>query len=388
MNIVSVFDPSVRTSGTFSAAFPQGNGRMLVMNESLVNIMLSWDGNTTYVPAGDRRFYCINASSTVVSWSQQSILPGNASNTPNQILVESYAPGEKIVETYPAPLVRSTTVGNTISTAGGGATFIIDDNRAIGAQTIEATAAGDPGSGVTLTNTGVLTLGNATHHGSISSDNQAFKTDGSGNVTLNTISTGVANQGVEFVNQGLQFDYEGNGNQLYTDSIGPQNAAYDMATALHYPDGLGALHLGLFVNAFGTSLEKGLSINAGINQAAAGATGSVSLFQPFLGYGFLLVYVTWLGLTTTGNLDITLNVPFANTAYFLVGETQGGTINFLSSGAARTCSVQATMSATGGTQSGQTNIKSWVNGQVRGGFDKIRFNFGSSANGIMFALGN
>src|SRR6266516_3031107 len=63
-------------------------------------------------------------------------------------------------------------------------TTLVNDGSTAGTQIVESTPACDAGSAVSLLNTGVLVLCNATHPGSISSDNGAFATDGAGNITI------------------------------------------------------------------------------------------------------------------------------------------------------------------------------------------------------------
>jgi hypothetical protein len=110
----------------------------------------------------------------------------NASESPSFILgVVGWGPGEL---TQPAnqsiPLLSN--IGNTVHVMGSGlsATNIINDGNPAGTQIIESTASGDANSAVTLNNIGNLVLGNATHPGSISSDNGGVTTDGNSNLTV------------------------------------------------------------------------------------------------------------------------------------------------------------------------------------------------------------
>lgn len=73
-----------------------------------------------------------------------------------------------------------------MSTAGS----IVNDGSPATTQIIESTVSGDGSSAVTLTNDGVFVNGNASHPGSFSSDGGLFTTDGSGNVTCSTLTTG------------------------------------------------------------------------------------------------------------------------------------------------------------------------------------------------------
>jgi hypothetical protein len=68
---------------------------------------------------------------------------------------------------YPISLPRTINTGNTVATTGGTATAIQNDNNAAGTSIIEATVTGDGSSAVSLTNDAVMTLGDATHKGSL-----------------------------------------------------------------------------------------------------------------------------------------------------------------------------------------------------------------------------
>jgi hypothetical protein len=69
---------------------------------------------------------------------------------------------------YPISLPRVTNTGNTVNTTGmSGTTFIQNDNNVAGTSIIEATVIGDGSSAVTLTNDAIMTLGDATHKGSL-----------------------------------------------------------------------------------------------------------------------------------------------------------------------------------------------------------------------------
>lgn len=70
------------------------------------------------------------------------------------------------------------------------ASNIINDTSPIGTQILEATVTGDGTSAVSVKNDGTFKLGNSVHHGSISSDNVQFRTDGSGNVTAQNVTAG------------------------------------------------------------------------------------------------------------------------------------------------------------------------------------------------------
>src|SRR5438105_4444506 len=113
MNIVTSFNPASPTSGTFNVVFPGNKGKMLVYNESNINLQLTFSNNyTTYVPAWTAMLYCLNGlPSPVVSWKQYSQLTSSGAPI-SQIIVETFEPNEPVPGTYPAALVRQTNIGN------------------------------------------------------------------------------------------------------------------------------------------------------------------------------------------------------------------------------------------------------------------------------------
>ncbi len=124
----------------------------------------------------------------VLDTGKMSILPVNNVGVAGTgiINVTAYFVTDKVPPgTFPVA-IPTQIVSAKVSTV----TILINDGSAAGTQIVESTPAGDASSAVSLLNTGVLVLGNATHKGSISSDNGAFKTDGSGNVTSTSETTG------------------------------------------------------------------------------------------------------------------------------------------------------------------------------------------------------
>jgi hypothetical protein len=117
MRIVAIFDPTNPAAAfatSFNTAFANKTGRIVVHNESNLNIKLGWNSFTTYCPAWTSMLYCIQAPTTAVAWSVISTI--TAVNVPiSQVLVEAYDPGEVIVGTYPSPISRMTVHGNSVN---------------------------------------------------------------------------------------------------------------------------------------------------------------------------------------------------------------------------------------------------------------------------------
>ncbi len=167
MQIVATFDPSVTTPNTFSVPQSSASGKMVVWNESNISIQLNFqNGDTTYVPAWTARMFCGNYGGSTVTWSQHSTL---ASSGPplSQVVVETFASNESIPGTFPATLSRQSNIGNVVNTVGGTATAVQNDGNIAPTTIVESTVSGDAGSSVTLTNSGVLTLGSAARSGTI-----------------------------------------------------------------------------------------------------------------------------------------------------------------------------------------------------------------------------
>jgi len=112
MRIVASFDPGAATSGSFNAQFSNSQGRIVVYNESAINLALSWSGFQTYCPAWTAMLYCIQTPKALVTWTQISQLT-TAPGPIRQVTVEAFDNNEPILGTYPAQLGRQTTVVNS-----------------------------------------------------------------------------------------------------------------------------------------------------------------------------------------------------------------------------------------------------------------------------------
>lgn len=181
MEIVARFDPSASPSGTIPIPLSNGIGIMIVWNESNWMMDISFpNGDTDLAPAWTASIFALTGPAGQITWSQDTQLVSNSPPS-SKVWVVMYGPGESIPGTYPLALVRQTTLGNVVP-LNTAANAITNDGSIAGTQIIEATPQGDISSAVLMKNDGTLVLGNGTHKGSISSDNNLFHTDGSGNV--------------------------------------------------------------------------------------------------------------------------------------------------------------------------------------------------------------
>jgi hypothetical protein len=144
------------------------------------------------------------------------------------------------------------------------------------------------------------------------------------------------------------------------------------------------------LNSTGLNLTNALS-NISVDLVASvlaingDTSGSVQLYQYIQG----TVKKTLIQYTNLKNsVALLLALPMAYTvgAFFQVGETQGQSINFKNGSNIVTCSVQNTIAAAGGTQSPETSINAWSQGQVRGAFGTVALLFTASAAGGFILL--
>lgn len=175
MRYVGAFTPQVAPTGTFNLT--TARGKVKFSNESCQNLLITFaDGSSDKVPAGFEYLFCITQSGTSITYKTLSSL-----NIPciDAVDVTIYDPGEEVPGTYPAPLVRQTIVGNSINLATS-TTNLVNDGNPAGTQIIEATVSGDGSSAVSVTNDGVVALGNALRPGKLIINNN-------GEVDTNTV---------------------------------------------------------------------------------------------------------------------------------------------------------------------------------------------------------
>lgn len=186
MNIAAIFDPATSASDTFTVPQSSANGKMVVYNESNISLQFTFQsGATAYVPAWTAMLFHGPFGNVNVAWQQQTVLTGGGSAPLSQVVVETYACNEPLPGTFPAPLVRQTNIGNSVPLSTS-ATSISNDGNSANTSIIESTVSGDSGSAVSISNNGVVAIGTTANPGSItvkgtlSTDNGAFTTDGTG----------------------------------------------------------------------------------------------------------------------------------------------------------------------------------------------------------------
>src|SRR6266700_102829 len=167
MQVIPSFDPAATTSGQISVSAPNAGSKILLYNLSLVTIQLNFDnGSTALLHAGEANYWTLDGTVPQIEWTQYNVL--NSVQSPSSVVTGViYGPNERVEGTYPMSLVYSTNIGNPtgVNTNVAGSNQVTNDGNAPGTIFIESTPAGDPASAVTLTNDGILIIGNATDAG-------------------------------------------------------------------------------------------------------------------------------------------------------------------------------------------------------------------------------
>ncbi len=182
MRIVDRFDPATEISTTFKAGFSNGQGRIIVFNQSPQNLDISWDSYTTYCPAWTAMLYCISSSNVNLNWVIQSSLDSSAPPI-SQVTILALDANEPAPGTFPYAINHQLSLGNSVPLSTS-ATSIANDGNAISTPILESTVSGDASSCVRMSNDGVFAIGTAAHPGSVSFDDGLIFSDGSGGFSL------------------------------------------------------------------------------------------------------------------------------------------------------------------------------------------------------------
>jgi hypothetical protein len=115
-DLLPSFDPSAKTTDTFTPNLSNGIGKIVVTNESDWALTLKLpDGSNVLAPAWTAQIYHLNGPAGKVTWTQNMQL--TLSGAPiSQVFVEVYKDSEAVPGVYPLALVRQTSVGNTVTT--------------------------------------------------------------------------------------------------------------------------------------------------------------------------------------------------------------------------------------------------------------------------------
>lgn len=303
-------------------------------------------------------------------------------------LIDTFGINERPNGTYPMSLPRSMT------TQGAAVGSIVNDQAQVGTQIVEATPTGDSVSAVVLTNAGVLTLGNSNHHGSISSDNGSFTTDGSGNVGFTSLKSQVAGENIAIFNDTGTFDAYGNACDVV--SWGPLLTKAGLAMGFSYSVGNGVTKgLPFYVSQFVCSIFQQVAIQANQVTLNGSTAGQFFIQQPIAGTDLNVMICTFSSFRNNGGSTqfATPLRPMANRSFLITFDFPSAGANFKTGGSAGSnvnVKLITTLSSTGGTSTTVTTVHGFSFGVIDGAFDTIAFPSGDAANisSIMLIIGN
>lgn len=234
MKLITQFDPSTNTSGTIDTKGVNANEQLMLYNDSIFGLQLLFpDGSIDIIPAQWNKDFIIDSvPMDKVTWSIYNQLNLGGTLPPiSEVYGTIYEPGEHVARVN-ASMQRNVVAGipQGVNIVSGTATAVQNDGKTVNTQFIESTVAAEGTSAVTVTNNGIMTLGNASHNGAIfingngselsiqgffSSDNGNIVTNGAGQVQLKSIAfaqgtfsrlsifTGTSAAGKVTVNHGL-----------------------------------------------------------------------------------------------------------------------------------------------------------------------------------------
>lgn len=425
MQVVATFDPTSATSDDFNTNFSKNQGRIVVWNESPVNLYLSWGSNNkAYVGAWTARLFRIVASSVLVTWTQQSVL--NTSGSPaSQVVVEAYQDSEQILGTFPASLVRQTNVGNSITVNSGGLTVaqeLQNDSSPLATTIIESTPSGESGSFLLAKNDGTFQIYAFSNNvktllfdvfagGPSSSAEITLPTvlgdtpDASGYTTRFGIGLhGTTDVGIESVaytviggQSGLilkQNNYYNGTNHLFVAA----NPAYqfDMGGSLSGIGGSVSVRTNTNSPSAGGVITWGAwtAIDFGLNPVVTNgrSAGSVTVYQWMRGPVKMTMIVMQGYEAGASAQKVALPSPYTFAASIRtgrIGTSGNGGMSLLSSNVAQTINVVTALATGGGSTTGETVIYQHSIGECPVGFDTLEFlaNTSSAKNCITLIEG-
>lgn len=138
--------------------------------------------------------------------------------------------------------------------------------------------------------------------------------------------------------------------------------------------GISAAFLGNIENWI-TQVDNTTSVSV-----SGSVSGTATLYQFLQGVvkGAIVVLSNY---KSSGSQTLALPVAFSTTSYWWTTDFQSGKIEALLSGSAQTFSVITALALGGGTESPQTFLESFSQGQCRSGFDTVRITSTSGGAG-------
>lgn len=235
-----------------------------VINESPYMLSLNFSGiGSVDFPAWHREDMSVGRGYTGQLSITPSDITGAGSTAPsNLVSVNGFLDGE-----LGQPM--SVALARLVHTVSNPATSVSNLNNPSGTPLVTSLVSGDTQTAVSLTNDGILVLGNSNHHGSISSDNGAVATDGNGNLTVSsTIKPFNINS------DQTKFQTDGSGNLNCVD-VTLNQMIFKLAGSLTGISAFGPYTVGTTGTAFAHNLGGTPTIVLCVIQGTAGGAGAL-----------------------------------------------------------------------------------------------------------------
>jgi hypothetical protein len=160
---MTTFDPSDTMQGmTFINNIQGYIGYLLIYNDSMITISISYQGYNRTVPAGMFLWLKIATEVDTFTWAQEQIFPNVGQAPSSAVIIEGADISEKeYVERLASPvaLPRITNVGNSVP-INTSSSSVVNDGNPPGTNVVEATPAAAGSSQLLLKNDGTGVLGN------------------------------------------------------------------------------------------------------------------------------------------------------------------------------------------------------------------------------------
>jgi hypothetical protein len=307
----------------FNPANISQNANLAIYNESGCGLLCSMQqsGTQFFVPAGGWGVSPISPNDSTCRFAVQYIISGAPVNS---LLATYYAPNEQVPQSY---TLGNSPIGGQVNVPGGISSQVINTGNPTGTTVLSGQPTGDSQAAVSITNDGIVSIGDALHGGSLAVvGTTTFGGRVQGNGTNNLqLDTGNVTRAITFNSAGVQkgfFDNVGltmNGNlnmaSGYVDTDFPINGHEIKATANN------TLFLGNTTAGFGVQLRTIGAVRFGVTDNGA-----------FLGSGTLSLLVGSLsriqiitGLTVNNGASQTFSHSLGAVPDAIISFSQGTT---------------------------------------------------------------
>ena len=381
-DLIKEFDPSAATSGSFVVNYlSNGIGKLVIWNDSAWSLDLTFpNGDSNIAPAWCAMIYELTGPAGSVLWAQDKQVNLTTPDLSN-VWVVAYRDNEILPGIFPIALTRQTKAGGG-SSAVTNPTSIKNDGNATATQYIESTVASESFSASSLSNDGVMTLGNDLHNGSLSFTSTAA------NITqMQGEVTGDSQEGWTLTSDGVMTLGNGIGRigKLF---LTGNNSALSVQGGANFANSNIAISAGgqLSVgNVADVILNAILECNVASTNVVGSASGSATLFVPIWGSALKIVIITFNAYQSVNPISFALPGSMS-WGMFIAGNYGALTITPQLNGVASTIEIITGLAAAGGTSAGQNAIDKNSLGSITGVCNQLLISTVGSNVGRQFVL--